>query len=194
MSTYTKEFYHLASRRDLSLTEEQQTAKYNHGLNYSIQERMANQDVFSVNKAQNKAMKIEKLQSKAPPFRLPLSIEEPVGDDGVSPNSTTVGQPMIQPTAKASTSTPITPAIAKSKKVAMRPIPLPPESTKMKLSSFVSLCHQLDRNLRASSFKEGGTDAGELRCRSRPILTEQFMQTTQKGTPSWPVDSPVDRP
>jgi len=41
VSTYTEEFYHLASRCDLSLTEEWQTVKYIHGLNYLIQECIA---------------------------------------------------------------------------------------------------------------------------------------------------------
>ena len=83
MSTDTKEFYRLASWCDLSLTEEQQTAKYIHELNYPIQEYVAIQDVFSVDEAQNKAMKIESLRSGDPPCRRPLSIGEPIGDDGV---------------------------------------------------------------------------------------------------------------
>jgi len=104
------------SRCDLSLTEEQQNAQYIHRLNYPIQERVAIQDVFSVNEAQNKVMKIGRLQSRAPPSRCPLSIEEHVGDDGVPLSSTTTGQPIVQPPAKAFTSTPTTtPVIAKSK-------------------------------------------------------------------------------
>ena len=67
----------------------------------------------------------------------------------------------------------------KGKRVAMRPTPPPPESTKKKVSSLISLCHKLDRNSRASSFEEGGTYAGERRCRSRLI----------KG----PGRSPIDR-
>ena len=48
----------------------------------------------------------------------------------------------------------------------MRPIPLPLKSTKKKVSSLISLCHQLDRNSRASSFEEGGTDVEKQRRRS----------------------------
>ena len=44
---YAEEFYHLSSRCDLSLTE-QQTSKYINILKYFIQERMAIQDAFSV--------------------------------------------------------------------------------------------------------------------------------------------------
>ena len=67
----------LASWCDLSLTEDQHNVKYIHGLNYPIQESIAIQDVFSVDEARNKAMKIERLRSRAPPFTRPLSIEEP---------------------------------------------------------------------------------------------------------------------
>ena len=78
---------------------------------------MTIQDVFSIDAAQNKAMKIERLRSKAPPFMHPLSIEELIGDNGVPPNSMTAGQLIVQPKAKASTSTPTTnPAIGKRKK------------------------------------------------------------------------------
>jgi len=90
--------------------------KYIHELNYPIQECVAIQDMFSVNEVQNKPMKIERLRSKAPPSRRPLSIEKPIGDNGIPPNSTMACQPMVQPTAKASTSTPATTlAFTKSK-------------------------------------------------------------------------------
>ena len=72
-----EEFYRLALRCDLSLTEEQQTAKYIHGLNYLIQERVAIQDVVSVDEAQNKVIKIERLRSKAPPSRHPYQLKSP---------------------------------------------------------------------------------------------------------------------
>jgi len=57
------------SRCDLSLTEEQQTTKYIHGLKYSIQKRVDLQDLYSVDEAQNKAMKVERLQNKTLPFK-----------------------------------------------------------------------------------------------------------------------------
>jgi len=70
------------------MTEEQQTVKYINGLGYTIQEHVALHDVFSVDEAHNKAMKIERLQSRAPLFRRQLSIEEPAEDDGVQQSST----------------------------------------------------------------------------------------------------------
>ena len=57
---YTEEFYRLSSRCNLSVMEEQ-ISKYINGLKYSIQECEAIQDVFSVDEAQNKVMKIEML-------------------------------------------------------------------------------------------------------------------------------------
>jgi len=61
-------------------------------------------------------MKIERLRSSAPLSRCPLSIEEPIEDDGVPSSSTRTGQPIVHPSAKASTSTTITnSAIAKRK-------------------------------------------------------------------------------
>ena len=80
--------------------------KYINGLGYTIQEHVALHDVFSVDEAHNNAMKIKRLQSRAQLFRRQLSIEEPVKGDGVQPSSMTTGQPLIQPTTKASTLTP----------------------------------------------------------------------------------------
>jgi len=71
-----KEFYRLSLRCELSMTEEQLTVKYVNGLRYTIQERIALHSVFSVDEAHNKAMKIER-QSRTPPSRHQLSIEEP---------------------------------------------------------------------------------------------------------------------
>ena len=73
------------------MMEEQQTAQYVNGLSYTIQERVALHDMFSIDEAHNKTMKIERLQSRAPLFRRQLSIEEPVEGDGVQPSSTTTG-------------------------------------------------------------------------------------------------------
>jgi len=47
------------------MTEEQQTAKYVNGLRYTIQERATFHDVFSVDEAHTKAMKIERLQQSS---------------------------------------------------------------------------------------------------------------------------------
>ena len=42
----------------------------------------------NIDEAQNKVMKIERLQSRDLPSRCQLSIEQPVGDDRVQPSST----------------------------------------------------------------------------------------------------------
>ena len=56
----------VASRCDLSLSEEQQqTAKYIHTLKYHV----ALQDLYSVDEAHNKVIKVERLQNKALPFK-----------------------------------------------------------------------------------------------------------------------------
>jgi len=81
----------------------------------------------------------------------------------------------------------------KGKRVAMKPIPLPPESTKKKLSYLIFLCHQLDRNSRASSFEEEG------------LIQEKRQQHQAHGSrnnsfgrsPRWPKYPPkitVNRP
>jgi len=77
VTTYTKEFYRLTSHCDLAITEEHQAVKYISGIKYSNQECVILHDVFSVDEAHNKALKIERLQSRAPLFRCPMSIEEP---------------------------------------------------------------------------------------------------------------------
>jgi len=58
------------------MTKEQQAAKYISGLKYPIQERVILYDVFSVDEAHNKVLKIERLQSRAPPFKRPAPIED----------------------------------------------------------------------------------------------------------------------
>jgi len=48
--------------RDLSMTEEQQAAKYISVIKYSTQEHVIIHDVFSIEEAHNKALNIERLQ------------------------------------------------------------------------------------------------------------------------------------
>jgi len=116
VATYTEKFYRLSSQCELSMTDEQHTAKYISGLKYPIQERVILHDVFSVNEAHNKAMKIERLHIRAPLFRRLMSIDEPLGRERVQPSSATADQPLAQLTAKAPMSTPTTnPAVAKGK-------------------------------------------------------------------------------
>ena len=59
VAAFTQEFFRLSSQCDLSIMDEQQTAKYISGLKYHIQKRVILHDVFSVDEAYNKAMKIE---------------------------------------------------------------------------------------------------------------------------------------
>ena len=54
--------------------------KYISGLKYSIQERVIFHDVFSVDEAHYKALKIERLQSKALHFRHSTPIKESASD------------------------------------------------------------------------------------------------------------------
>ena len=98
------------------MTDEQQTVKYTNELRYLIQERVILHDVFSIDEAHNKAMKIDRLHSRAPPFRRPMLLEEPLWGEGIQPSSMTVDQPPTQQTVKAPMSTPTTnPAVAKGK-------------------------------------------------------------------------------
>ena len=68
-ATYTEQFYRLSSRCNLFMTKEQQAVKYISDLKYPIQKRVILHDVFSIDKAHNKALKIERLQSRAAPFK-----------------------------------------------------------------------------------------------------------------------------
>ena len=54
--TYTKKFYRLSSRCDLSMMKEQ-AAKYISDIKYTIQERVILHDVFSVDEAHNKSLR-----------------------------------------------------------------------------------------------------------------------------------------
>ena len=83
------------------MTDEKQTTNYINGLKYPIQKCVILHDVFSVDEAQNKAMKIERLYNKDSPFRRPMLLEEPLGVEGIQPSFTSVDQPPIQQTVKA---------------------------------------------------------------------------------------------
>jgi len=105
---YTEEFYCLSSRCKLSMKDEQQTTKYISRLKYPIQERVILHDMFSVDEAHNKTMKIERLHNRVSPFRRSMLLEDPLGGEGIQPSSTTVGQPPTQQTVKAPVSAPTT--------------------------------------------------------------------------------------
>jgi len=99
------------------MRKEQQATKYISGLNYSIQECVILHDVFSIDEAHNKALKIERLQSRAPPFRRPVPIEESASGTRVQLSSTTVDRPPARQSTNAPVSAPATTiaAAAKSK-------------------------------------------------------------------------------
>jgi len=98
-----KDFYHLSSRCDLSMMEGQQAVKYISGLKYPIQERVILHDVFSIDKAHNKAIKIERLQSRAAPFK---SVVEKTSSNTRTQQSFTLSdQPPAQKTIGAPTVT-----------------------------------------------------------------------------------------
>jgi len=61
---HTEELYHLASCCDLVVMEEQQAAKYISNIKYPSQECVILHNVFSVNEAHNKVLKVERFQSK----------------------------------------------------------------------------------------------------------------------------------
>ena len=95
VAAYTEEFYRLSLRFDLSMMEEQQASKYISSLKNPIQECVIIHNVFSVDEAHNKAMKIERLQSRAPHLRRPTPIEESTSDIGVQPSLTIVDRPPV---------------------------------------------------------------------------------------------------
>ena len=113
-----EEFYRLSSCYDLSITEQQQAAKYISDLKNHIQECVILHDVFFIDEAHNKALKIERLQSRAPSFRRPMLIEESANGTGVQPSSAMVDR---QPTHQLNNAPALAPATttiaaAKSKK------------------------------------------------------------------------------
>ena len=95
--------------------EEQQAIKYINDLKYPIQERVILHDVSFVDEAHNKAMKIERLQSKAPPFRRPTPIEESASDVRVQSSPAMVDRPPVHQSTNTSASTPLTTIIVAAK-------------------------------------------------------------------------------
>ena len=89
------------------MTDEQQTAKYISGLRYPIQEHVILRDVFSVDEAQHKFIKIEKLQNRASTFK---SVAEKTSNTRTQQSSTVGDWPPVQKAPSASTMNPITTA------------------------------------------------------------------------------------
>jgi len=88
------------------MTEEQQAAKYISGLKYPIQEHMILHDVFSVDEAHNKTMKIEMLQNRASPFK---SVAEKTSSNTRTQQSSTSGdRPPAHKATDAPTAKPVT--------------------------------------------------------------------------------------
>ena len=74
-------------------------------------------DVFSVEEAHNKALKIERLQSRAPPFRRSMPIEKSTSGIGVQLNFTMLDRSPVRQLTNAPVSAPTTtnPPATKSK-------------------------------------------------------------------------------
>ena len=99
----TEEFYRLSSQCDLSMMEVQQEAKY-----ISIQERVILHDMFFVDDAHNKGMKIERLQSRASPFK---NVEKKTSNNIRTQQSFTLGdRPLGQKVTGTATANPVTTA------------------------------------------------------------------------------------
>jgi len=73
-------------------------------------------DVFSVDEARNKAMKIERLQRRAPHFKCLMSMEEPLDGEGIQLSSTMIDQLLAQQTVKVPVPAPITTTAAAKNK------------------------------------------------------------------------------
>ena len=100
------------------MTDEQQTAKYINGLKYPIQKCVILHDVFSIDEAHNNAIKIERLQDRAVPFK--STAEKTSGNKIALQRSTSGERP---PTHKATDAPPanLTTAIAPTTKVKENP-------------------------------------------------------------------------
>jgi len=91
------------------MIEKQQAAKYINSLKYSIQECVILHDVFSVDEAHNKALKIERLQSRTINFKRQMTFEKSSSGAGTHSNSpsvnplqstdTTTSAPVVAPAA-----------------------------------------------------------------------------------------------
>ena len=98
------------------MTEEQQATKYIIGQKYLIQECVILHDVFSIDEAHNKILKVERLQNRALLFRRPTPIKESTSGIRVQSGSTMIDWPAHQSTnAPASAPTTSTPTTAKNK-------------------------------------------------------------------------------
>ena len=113
--TYTEEFYRLSLRCDLSMTEEKQAMKYISGLKYSIQESDPS-DVFSIDEAHNKALKIERIQSRSLPFRCSTPIKKSASGIGVQPSFTMIDQSPTRQSTNVPASARVTTAVTVKRK------------------------------------------------------------------------------
>lgn len=64
VSEYTEEFMRLAKRNHLMETENQKIERYNNGLKLSIQEKISLQNLWTLQKAINMALKVELLEKE----------------------------------------------------------------------------------------------------------------------------------
>ena len=85
------------------------------GPKYPIQERVIFQGMFSIDEVHNKALKIDMLQSIAPPFRHSMRIEKPASCARVEPSSMIVERPPVCQSANTFASAPSITTIANTK-------------------------------------------------------------------------------
>ncbi|XP_022853907.1 uncharacterized protein LOC111375334 [Olea europaea var. sylvestris] len=69
VNDYTEEFYQLVARNDLSETEEQMVARYLGGLRQPLQDVLSLHSLWTVSEAYQRALAVEKQQSRKPVIR-----------------------------------------------------------------------------------------------------------------------------
>jgi hypothetical protein len=73
VSTYTEEFLRLQTRCNLNENEDHQVMRYMNGLNYSVQDYLAMQGIWSVDQAQNLALRAECIIQSKKTLKVPMN-------------------------------------------------------------------------------------------------------------------------
>jgi len=102
---------------DLSLTEEKQTAKYIHRLNYPLRGTCSHAGRVLCQWSAKQDHEDRELTKQSFTFQMFFINGRAVGDDGVPPSSTMISQPIVQTPVNASTSTPTINPMIKSKTI-----------------------------------------------------------------------------